>query len=674
MSTEYIEIDAKPSKLSEEQQDIYLQEVLGHYIAWTEDLDIRLHRKNGWIDITDAYWGKLPSDFPFINRVVDPRIRTALIEKNARLINAKLQGKLNPREGGDMIKAKIQNAILEYQWDCANEGGSMLEKISIMDTDGRLYASKFAEVHFRYIKKDGKVVTEGNECLPIDIRDSGIDPACSNIKDANWFQSRKYPTVETIETWREMKSFMNVDELLQRIREKSTKKDNKYSERILSNKGLTNRIGDDVAFPIAEIVTEYRKDKWITFSPEHKLLLRVIDNPYKHGKIPVIQLKYYPIQGDPLGESEIEPVLPLFKAIQAVLNGFLDNMMVHIKPPLKILENAAQIETIVLGPDARWLLSRPDAVTEFQGSGEALRYFETTYTALVSAFNTAMGEMSQGTSNIDPSSNEKTATEVKASVKQQNTRDQRNQNTLSEMLKDMMMMWVSNNKQFLFADESKKSFIMRIVGADKYAYFEKSGLSDEILPEESAMSIAQIIEQTGGNLSDQDINTMVQSGTVPKYPIIKNPQEKDINKIQMEPKMKISDQGDYAELTIVEDDLDGLYDYVPSVRSMSQDMDAALLQARQMLMTQTTSPVVQQLLAQDGWKLNIKELLVNTYEDMGAKEADRYFSKIEQQQQMQQQPNVMDPNSPLAQGVNDANMQKQNDAQTMDLAQQGLGG
>lgn len=648
----------------EEMEEKYLSEVLNHYTAWTEDLDIRLNRKNGWNDITDAYWGKLPSDFPFINKVVDPRIKTTLIEKNARLINSKLKGKLNPREGGDMIKAKIQNAILDYQWDAANEGGSMIEKWAMTDMDTRLYGSKFAEVPYRYIEKDGKVVFEGNEFIPKDLRNIGIDPACQNVKDAKWLQDRQFKDYEDIKKLLNDKTgkFKNIPELLSLIKERSEKRDTAYKERVLSNKGLSDRVGEDPAFPLTEIVTEYRKDKWITFCPQHKLLLRITDNPYKHGKIPFVQLCYYPIQGDPLGESEVEPVLPLWKAIQAVLNGFLDNMMTHIKPPLKILENAVQIETIVMGPDAQWIMSRPDAVTEFQGSGEALRYFQTTYTALISSFNTAMGDMSQGTSSVDPTSTEKTATEVRASVRQQNARDQRNQIALSESLKDVMMMWLSNNQQFLFADENKKEYVMRIVGADQYAYFEKSGLADMTLPDESAMMISQIIQEQGGNLSDDDLSQLVQAGELPKHPVIENPEEKEMSKMKIKPKMRISEQGDSAELSVVPEDMVGMYDYVPSVKSMAQDQDAALIQARQMLMTQITSPIVQQLLMQEGWKVNMKEILVNTYEDMGAKEADRYFSKMDQQAMMpqgQQMMPGMNLNAPEAQGMNQDNMQKQ---------------
>src|SRR3990167_10315320 len=120
-----------------------LKEVDQHYNMWTQDNDKRLTRKGGWNDITDAYYGKLPDDWPYITKIVDPRIRTSLIEKNGRLVNNKLRGRLVPREGSDILGAKINNAKLDFDWDNANEGGSMLTKISICDMDTRLYQSKF---------------------------------------------------------------------------------------------------------------------------------------------------------------------------------------------------------------------------------------------------------------------------------------------------------------------------------------------------------------------------------------------------------------------------------------------------------------------------------------------------------------------------------------------------
>jgi len=136
------------------KKDEVLQEILLHYEMWRDDNRIRQTRENGWNDVIDAYWGKLPDDWAFDSRVTIPLIRTSLTEKNARLINAKLRGRLVPREGGDILKAKINNAVLDFQWDNANHGGSMTSKWKEMDLDTRLMGSMFGLVLWRHVEEE----------------------------------------------------------------------------------------------------------------------------------------------------------------------------------------------------------------------------------------------------------------------------------------------------------------------------------------------------------------------------------------------------------------------------------------------------------------------------------------------------------------------------------------
>ena len=622
-----------------------LLELTQHYEMWDKDNEKRMSRKNGWNDVTDSYYGKLPDDWPYITKIVDPRIRTSLIEKNGRLLNNKLRGRLVPREGSDVLKAEFNNAILDYQWDTANDGGSMLVKMSIADMDTRLYQSKFALVYWKYeVDEDGKVKFDGNEMKLLDIRDCGMDPAATHVKDAKWFQYRSWEFLEDLETQTDTKgrpSFKNLKEIRRRIEEKlpntSQKRDKEYTRRVKELRGLEDRVGEDIAFPVVQIVTEYRENRWITFSPEHKLILREIKNPYDHGKLPIAQLRYYHLQDDALGESEVEPVIPLWKAIQATLCSYMDEVILKMRPPLKIMENAARIETIEYGPEAQWLVDSPDAITEMESRGDSLRYFQTTYSALVSAFNVAMGDMSQGTSAIDPFETEKTATEVKATLKQQNTRDQKNQNDLAEFIKDVMMMWLSNNKQFLFTDPSKKELILKIVGSDKFSYFKRAGLDEMEVTAENARMVGDIVA-SAPELSDADVEELWETAKTPIHPVVTNPQEKDPSKLDIKPKMRLDDMEDTAELSIVPEDLEGTYDYVPDIKSMSSGADQELADARmRALELFTNNPNVLQLMQQEGYRPKIKELLRANLEEMGLNDAERFFEQINEQAVQQAQ-------------------------------------
>ena len=617
--------------------DKTLQEVSSHYRMWTEDNEQRMTRKNGWNDITDAYWGRLPLNWPYISHTVIPVLRTSLIEKNGRLLNSKLRGRLIPREGGDTVSAIINNAVLDYQWDNAQDNGSMLTKFEISDIDTRLYGSKYAYIYWKYECDDnGEVIFDGNEMQPLDIRDCGIDPTSSGIKDAKWFQLRTWEKLEDLEnqTINGKPLFQNIDKLKRAIMSKDNKKSAsrpEYTPRVKEIEGLQDRMGTDEAFPVVKMVTEFRKDRWISFSPDFDVILRDIKNPYKHKRIPIAQLRYYPIQDEPNGESEVEAVIPLWLAIQATVCAYLDEMILKIRPPLKIIENAARIETIQYGPEAQWLVDRQDAIEEMGTSGTALQFFQTTYQVLTSAFNLAMGDLSQGVSNFDPlqgNGQKKTAAEVNATVQQQNSRDQKNQNDMAEFITDIMMMWLSNNKQFMFSDPGEVEHVIRIVGKDRFARLAEAGLADNVLIDGAEQAIQDIVMQMGGNVSDAQIQNLYDSASMPKYPVILNPKEKDLEKIQIKPKMSI--EGDYADVSIVPEDLDGTYDYVPDVKSMAIGAGDQLIKARQQAIDRiTTNPVVLQLLQGEGYRPKIKELLISDFEGAGLTDAARFFEKIE---------------------------------------------
>lgn len=624
------------------KKEVALNEVQAHYTSWTEDMEQRLHRNGGWNDITDAYWGKLPEDWPYLSKVVDPRIRTSLIEKNSRLLNSRLRGRTVPRgKDADQIKATVNNALLDFQWDTATYGGSMLTKWASMDMDTRLYGSRFAFVGWKYVKDDsGAVLFDGNEFEPIDVRDSGIDPNCRHIRDANWFQHRQWRTIESLENendlpdgktkypgLKDLKDAINYEMQYGKASHTQDLRENAYQSRVKQIKSLEDRMGRDSSFPVQEIVTEYRKDRWITFSPTHSIVLRDIPNPYRHQQIPIVQLRYYPLGDDPIGESEVEPVLPIWRAIQATVCGYLDNMNIHMRPPLKVLENAVRIETIEYGPEAQWMMDRLDAVAEHTTNGEAMRYFQTTYGALVSAFNTAMGDLSQGISNVDMfGSGEKTATEIRQVVRQQTMRDQNNQMYLAEAIQDMMRMWISNNQQFIFSDPERQEYILRVVGREAFEAFKRMGLDEMVPLEGSEQTVADIITQAGGQIDPAQVNEMFEATKVPKYPVIENPDDDPLEMI-MKPKLRVADNQQEAEVSIIPEDLMGEFDYIPDVKSMAAGASAEQSMGRQQLLQlMTGNPLVLQLLAQNGQQPNIYEVLVDVARDSGVPDPDRYFS------------------------------------------------
>jgi len=567
-------------------------------------------------------------NWPYKAMVFDPRVFTSLYEKTARTFANKPRGRLVPREGGDTLGSHINNEVLSFQWD-ENERAdnqSMLSKWSLMDLNARKYGASFGLAKWRYQKnRKNKVVFDGPDFTPLNNRDCLPNPSYSTIK--NWFQHREYLTLQEMELVNDSAQakpiYKNLDLLRQALGSDKTAagSDIRSSNYVIKNKsikGLTDYLGRDTAFKVVEVVTEYRDDRLISFSPRHGVVLRDIDCPFDHEQIPVILLKYYPIDDDIYGLSEIEPVEKLQKAINAIVCQYLDAINMSLYAPLKINSTggAVQMHTIEFGPGKKWLMQNPstDVITHDQ-SINGVQEFTSTYRFLVGAMQEALGDTSQGISNLNPGSGDKTATEVRDLAISRSVRDNFNMMYLGEALKKQMNLWYNMNQQFLFTAKDKFK-IIRIVGKDALKYFKGQGLDGYELNDDMVDQLADATEE-GLNLNPEDFSQ-------PAYPI-------DTPQGQI-PKLSMEETGQEGNLYLEKKDLSGMYDYIPDLESMMTPNQGQLLQAKQQMVQLALNPTTSQQLAGDGYKLNTKELLEDLFEQMGSKDADKYFEKLPVQQ------------------------------------------
>ena len=608
-----------------------LAELMYHYTYSQDDMDKRKLRKNGWDDIQKAYFGYLPANWPYLAKVTDPVIRTAILEKTARMFAGKLRGTIVPREGADAISAKVMNAILDFQWDYATEGGSMLEKIILMDIQTRLFGASFGLCYWDIKKdKEGREI-ETNEFKVLDNRDVFVDYQANHIKNANWVQVREWVTFQQLKEKNDGGEpiYKNLDVIESRLLDNKApapeRRDNKYTSLVKQLRSLEDRVGQDIYYPVIEMVTEYRADRWITFAPRLGVILRDIENPYKNREIPVTMLRYYPVGDDVYGESEVESVLPLYRALNSILCGFLDQINLAMRPPIKVANNSegVRLDTLVYGPNALWLVGNSTAnVIEHQSGNQSIGSFQTSYTALKSAINTALGEASQALAPIGPFAENKTATEIRANTRQTLARDNYNQIYLEEFLKDMMMKWISNNQQFLFADPTKEMDIIRIVGKEVIQDLEDLGLSDEGIPMEVLNETANLIEETGGQLTPEELNVISETSKTPKYPVMVGGEVK--------PKLEKETTGRFANLYVTEEDMRGLFDYIPDVKSMAIGVSEESIRGRNQALTLLLNPVIEQKLQAEGQSVRIVELVKQILSDNGVKNADKLFEEKEQ--------------------------------------------
>lgn len=604
-------------------------EVDRHYSMATEDLDVR---RKDWDKKDELFRSHInETRWPYRSLVFDPRTFTALYEKTARILANKPRGRVIPREGGDVVKAKIINELLSFQWDdnTRADNDSMLAKWAMMDQNARKYGASFGLAKWHWKRqvireeKDGKkigkskIFFDGPNFRPLNNRDCLPNPSYSTIK--NWFQHREYLTLEelsdTNDAARGKAIYKNLDILRQQVRKdaKDTNGDSRstnYDVKNLSIKGLTDYLGHDEVNKVIEVVTEYRPDRWITFSPRHGVILRDIPNPYDHGQIPVVTLKYYPIDDDIYGLSEIEPIEKLQKAVNALVCQYLDAINMSLYAPLKVRSagGAVQMHTLEFGPGAKWLMSDPasDVITHDQNIS-GVTEFTSTYRFLISAMQEALGETSQGVSGIVPGESSKTATEIKDSAMSRSARDNFNQMFLGEAIKKQMMFWHLMNQQLFFKTADGKAKILRIVGKDALTYFKNVGLDANGLSDKSIDLL--------GSMADEGIDPADLQE--PLFPV-ETPEG-------VLPKMQVDEQGQMGELLIEPDDLAGTYDYIPDVGSMNNGAVDETMRAKAVAIEQITKGGIGQAIAQEGKKIKMSDMMIDYWEDIGFKNADQYI-------------------------------------------------
>lgn len=600
-----------------------------HYIMAEQDLRSRIPE----FDKVDTLFRSHipPANWPYRSMVFDPRVITALFEKTSRILANKPRGRVVPREGGDVLKAKIINEVLSFQWDDNErcDAMPMLAKWAQMDLNARKYGASFglAKWHWQKClykddkgKSKSKVFYDGPNFIPLNNRDCLANPSYSQIK--NWFQHRDYVTLNELKEINDSAQtepvYKNLDILRQALKDESkTGSDSRSTNYVIKNKsikGLTDYLGQDEMYKVVEIVTEYRPERWVTFAPRHGVVLRDIPNPYDHGQIPVVMLKYYSIDDDLYGISEIEPIMKLQNGVNALLNQYLDGINMSLYPIVKMRGNGAvKMNTIEFGPAKKWIMNDPqtDVVPHTQDI-IGVREFPLTYRLLVGAMQEALGETSAGQSGADPGNSNKTATEIKDLSFSRSARDNFNQLFLGEAMKKQMQMWHLMDQQFMFSNPAEKYKMIRIVGKDAMNYFKGAGLDTNAVSDQS-MEMMSDPDVADSSISVQDLQE-------PMYPV--ETPEGIVNKFSMD------DTGQVGKLYLEPDDLSGTYDYIPDVGSMNSAANEEEVKAKTIAIEQITKGGLGQMINADGNKVKISDMAIDLWEDMGWKNADQYIEKL----------------------------------------------
>jgi len=210
-------------------------------------------------------------------------------------------------------------------------------------------------------------------------------------------------------------------------------------------------------------------------------------------------------------------------------------------------------------------------------------------------------------------------------------------------MKRQYKLWFSMNQTLLFSDPDKKAYVFRIVGSDALKYFQKRELNKEEISKagleglfRNTVKMQKVLDGLEG---DNIIKKILDSNPslldslspdlnkykAPRYPV-------KLSDKETTSKLKMEDDGESGLLAVEPSDLEGNYDFIIDVESMTVGADEERKQSRQQAVTLLTSnPNVTQLLSTEGVKPKFKELFIVWLEDMEMSDAERFFENVQQQ-------------------------------------------
>lgn len=593
-----------------------------------------------------------PTKWPYSVKLATPRGFTSIFNKTTRIVGGKFTGRIEGFEQGDEAGGKIASEHFRYSVERFNQFSDQAIEIktAIWDTNTRLYGAGFLRTYWRVdyktVEENGKKVKKmvyNNWWVDVlNNRDVLTQPGVES--NPEYYIVRRYMTYEDLEQHQEDGADYDTKAMVELKEAKvGGGKDANYVPVV---KMIKNQDFTDDRF---EICTTYYKDKFVTWCPKRgtkgnkmaALVLRVMDNPYRHGQIPIVPLVYIPSQEDIYGMSELQPVTALLKILSALQSQFIELVNKNLYPPTLVQANESRIDTFKYRPKAFWLVNNPGAVTVLDTkASQSLSEFQSVYQMIVTEFLEAMGETGTGVSQVDLMGQDKTATEVNDRAFLRGSRDNFNKLMLNSALKKLMYQLFEMLRDTKFTD---KNTVIKVVGKDALEYFDKQGFTSWGINNEgykAVMETAEVLEQNkafaegvkeqGQSMYDIAYQILADNGQLDQFA---EPLSPVMTAKGIVEKMQMNEDDSIGYLSVdPEADYLGEYNFMPDVEALTTPNPEREYQARTSWYTQVQAAEKSGGLMNEGYRPKHKDILTKLGELVRIKDAEQYFEKLEAQE------------------------------------------
>lgn len=312
------------------------------------------------------------------SKVNENSLQTALIKRTNNTVAQLPSGRVRALTEKDKGKNIMMNLILDkYIIPNAKSQHPLYTKLWMWKHYSLYYGTM--DVLVDYIVNDNYV---GPDMLLIPRRNGVPEAGRISIDDSERYTVETYVTKAWLESKKKSPIYKNIGKLIAEAKEGGKESDSDkttYNERN-NQASLTNHKG-------YKLLMRFERDRWQFVNPDTKILIRDSANPNKDDELPIVSMHCFPLLDRYHALSEYERNSTLQKAINSLVNLYLDGTKMSIYPPLKVFLDDIVTRTFKYSPGAKWVLknNNVNAITQMQFSGESLQSFNSTYGFLKAA-------------------------------------------------------------------------------------------------------------------------------------------------------------------------------------------------------------------------------------------------------------------------------------------------
>lgn len=381
-------------------------------------------KREEWDNKEDIFFSKNTDDISgdeTKSQINDPRLSTYTLERAGRVCSQLPTGKPFALSKNDRGKNKLMTLVLnKWVYPNAKSQFPLVTKFKLMDMYSLIYGSSFGLVDWVVDKTRGYI---GPDLFLLNIRDVFPQAGAISLEDSDYIYVSTLKSKEWLKS-RDNETWKNIDKVLKKTTGKSRSQmsSDRISSRYSDFYSSYDAGGKDN--PYIELITRYERDKWITFNPDSKEIVRVIENPHKNGELPVVSKHAFPLLDDFFGLGEIERGETLQKAINSLINLYFDGVKMQLFPPLQINPDEVVASSIKMRPGVKMYMDRPNqSVQAMNVSDKSLATFQSSYNFLLGALENTNGTSSTQVAQQYDSTAGKTPQALKMQSARENTRD-----------------------------------------------------------------------------------------------------------------------------------------------------------------------------------------------------------------------------------------------------------